>query len=135
MYLIPITVKKSEIEGNGVFALNDILKGTLTWKYDPAHDRIMTQAEFNSLSTEGQNALLRVAYLSPSTKRWVFPPDNDPSLFTNHSRENNQSVVFNASISEEPFFRANRNISKGEELTVNYAEFDARPKNKLEKWV
>jgi len=118
-----------------VFTSEDIKKGSITWKFDPKHDKFITPEEFKSLDDNTRELLLRVAYLSPTTNRWVYPPENDPALFTNHSKTNNQSTVFDQSISEEPFFKANRDIKAGEELTVDYEEFDSRPANLMEKWI
>jgi hypothetical protein len=135
MYLVKIAVKKSDIEGKGVFALEDIKKGSITWKFDPLSDKSLAPREFEALDAKTRETLLRVAYLSPTSHRWVYPSQNDSASFTNHSKKNNQSVIFDESISEEPFFQANRDIKMGEELTVDYGEFDARPKNLLEEWV
>lgn len=124
MYLIKVTAKKSSIHGKGCFTLEDIKSDDIVWKFDPNHDRTLTRAEFDALSDKNKKEIRRVAYISKHTNRWVYPPANDPALFTNHSKENNLSAVFNDSISEEPFFVANRDIKAGEELTNNYTEFD-----------
>lgn len=120
------------IEGKGVFSLEDITKNSIVWKFDPSHDESMSTAELDRLDEDAKTALLRVAYFSLKTNRYVYPPEDDPARFTNHSESNNLSVVFDESESEEPFFVANRDIKEGEELTVNYTEFDARPSKVLE---
>jgi SET domain-containing protein len=130
MYLVKIFVGESKIEGKGVFAAEDIKEGTITWKFDPSHDKVLSCEQFEALDDKIRKNLLRVAYFSPTTKRWIYP-----ASFTNHSIKNNQSVVFNESVSEEPFFKANRDIKNGDELTVNYSEFDSRPNELLEKWI
>lgn len=134
MYLVKVEAKESPIEGKGVFALEDIQKGAIAWKFDPVHDQSMSKDDFEALPNESRAALLRVAYLSESSGRWIYPPNDDPALFTNHSEASNLSVVHDAAISEEPFFRANRDIRSAEELTVNYTEFDARPKDQVLDW-
>lgn len=135
MYKVNVEVKKSTIEGKGVFTSEDIRKGTITWMFDPTSDHALSVEEFDALDEKVREDLLRVAYLSPTTKRWVYPDKNDSASFTNHSKTNNQTVVFDESVSEEPFFRANRDIRAGEELTVDYGEFDERPAELLEEWV
>jgi SET domain-containing protein len=136
MYLIKVEVKDSLIEGKGVFALEPIKHGTIAWKFDASHDQTMTPVEFNNLDKIAQAELQRVAYLSLQTSRWVYPPEGDPARFTNHNPEsNNLSVGFDKSISDEPYFIANRDIKAGEELTNNYLEFDARPEEDTASWV
>lgn len=133
MYLTKIFVQSSPIEGRGVFAAEDIKKDEIVWKFDHAHDQSLSLDEFEKLGANEKIELLRVAYLSASSNRWVFPPEQDPARFTNHSETNNLSAVVDAAISEEPFFVANKDIQTGEELTVNYREFDAAP-NKAHVW-
>jgi len=135
MYLIKVSVGKSGIEGKGVFVVEDIKKDSITWKFDPQHDMVLTPEQFEALDAKTKESVLRVAYLSPTSNCWIYPAEDDPALFTNHSKTSNQSVVFDKSVSGEPFFRANRDIKAGEELTVNYEEFDARPADLLEEWV
>lgn len=124
MYLTPVTIKESPVNGKGVFVLQNIKAGEIVWKFNPEHDKVLTSAEFDALDTRQKESLRRVAYLSKNTRRWIYPPENDPARYTNHSKENNISAVFDDSVSEEPFFVANRNIVAGEELTNNYNEFN-----------
>jgi len=131
MYLTKVSVRESKISGKGVFSLEDIKKDSIVWKFEPTHDKSLSIEEFDKLDDVSKTNLLRVAYLSSITNRWIYPPDGDSALFTNHSEANNLSVVFDKSISEEPVFKANRDIKVGEELTVNYLEFDNRPKDKV----
>lgn len=133
MYLTKISVQDSTIEGKGVFSLEDIKKDSIVWKFDPTHDKSLSPSEFEKLDADSKTALLRVAYLSNKSNRYIYPPEEDPARFTNHSETNNLSVVSDESISEEPVFVANRDIQEGEELTVNYTEFDTQP-NKSNVW-
>ena len=135
MYLIPIEAKISPIDGKGVFALQKIMKGEMVWKFNPEHDKDLSVEEFNNLDKEVQSNLKRVAYLSPTSNRYVYPPKDDLANFTNHSKNNNLSVVIDTKISEEPYFIANRNIEEGEELTNNYAEFDEDTKGDGGEWI
>lgn len=135
MYLIRIETKESEIDGKGVFSLEKISKNTLVWKYDPSHDKSMSIEEYNNSNKETQNDLDRVAYLSPTTNKYVYPPEGDSARFTNHSKQNNLTVVVNHEISDEPYFIANRDIDAGEELTNNYLEFDEALKTKHPEWI
>jgi SET domain-containing protein len=136
MYLFKIKTEKSQIEGFGVFSLEKIPAGSVVWKFDQTHDKSLSQNDFFKLSREAQEELEKVGYLSPVSNMWIYPPENDPARFTNHHPStNNLSVVFNSLISAEPFFKANRDITEGEELTVNYLEFDEFIKSKRPEWI
>ncbi len=125
MYLYKVEIKKSKIEGKGVFALEKINKGSIVWKFDLKHDLSISQEDFKKLDKEKRKEVEKAGYLSSISKKWIFPPENDPALFTNHSSSiNNLSAVFDSKVSPEPFFKANRNILAAEELIVNYLEFD-----------
>ncbi len=126
MYLFPVYVKESIIEGKGVFTFQKIKKGEVVWKYAPEHDQSISVEEYTKLSNEEKKYLEKVAYLSASSGKYIFPPENDPALYTNHDQKHhNLSVVVDKSISSEPYFIANRDIEVDEELTNNYNEFDA----------
>ena len=126
MYLFPTFVKNSEIEGKGVFASQEIRRGAIVWKFVPEHDLSMSVEEYEKLDEGGKKYIDKVAYLSAASHRYIYPPENDPALYTNHSRTNNLSVVMDDHISPEPHFVANRDIAKDEELTNNYLEFDTK---------
>ncbi len=131
MYLVDIVTKDSNIEGNGVFANQDIPKGKIVWKYVEGHDITLPQSDYENLSKEQKVYLDKVAYLSSESGLYIYPPENDPALYTNHNALNhNLSVVVDKSISVEPFFVANRDINAGEEITNNYHEFDEAIKTK-----
>jgi SET domain-containing protein len=136
MYLVPVSIKKSSIDGDGVFAESDISKGTIVWQYTNGHDKKMTKEEFDSLDDSTKEELQRIAYLSPTTNIWVMPPKDDPACYTNHDpKAFNTSVVVNNNISEEPIFVANRDIKQGEEITNNYLEFDENSLPEKFEWL
>ncbi len=135
MYLVKVEVKESIINGKGVFSLEEISKGKIVWKFDPLHDKTLSVQEFNELDQTEKSELKRVAYLSTSSGLYVYPPEGDPALFTNHSKDHNLSVLIDKVISEEPYFIANRDIHTGEELTNNYSEFDESLKKVKLDWI
>lgn len=124
MYITKIAVGKSDINGHGVFSKEFVKKGSVVWKYEPSHDIRITKQEFDNLSEAEKQELYHIAYLSPWTNLWVYPPKGDPAVYTNHSKANNLTVVFDDCFSPEPFFIANRDINIDEEITNNYLEFD-----------
>ena len=135
MYVVQVEVRTSPIDGKGVFVLENVPKGTIVWKFDPLHDQTMSKEAFTAADQMLKEELLRIAYLSKNTDRWIFPPENDPARYTNHSTKNNLSVLFDESISDEPLFIANRDIQSGEELTNNYTEFDEYVSEVPEDWL
>lgn len=127
---------ESGIEGSGVFADQDIPKGSIVWKFDPNHDLSLSIKDFEKLDAESKAEVQKVAYVSPTSGKWIYPPENDPARYTNHSEtSNNLSAVFDRNISNEPFFVANTEIAKGTELTVNYKEFDDSIKHATPDWM
>ena len=125
MYLINVYVANSKVDGKGVFASEDIAEGNMIWKFETNYDLSVSLAEYESLSSLDKKKLKRIAYLSPTSNKYIYPPINDPALFTNHhDSEYNISAKVDLTISEEPFFVANRNILKGEEIINNYHQFD-----------
>lgn len=136
MYIVSIEVKESPIDGKGVFAKEDIAKGSIVWQYTEGHDKKMTVDEFNELDKSTKKALQRIAYLSPTSGLWVRPPDNDPACYTNHDPEtSNTTVEVDSAVSDEPIFVANRNIRAGEEITNNYTEFDSNSIPEKFEWL
>lgn len=134
MYKVLVTIQASSIDGKGVFAQQDIEKDTIVWQFDARHDHAITQADFDAKDPVEKEYLHRIAYLSPWSNLWVYPPKGDPAEYTNHSNDNNLTVTFDGSVSSEPYFIANRAISTGEELTNNYHEFDVITKTTQPDW-
>ncbi len=136
MYLLPVIVKKSAIEGSGVFAEVDIRESKIVWKFEPEHDLSMTTEDYDGLDEAQKAEVRKVGYVSPTSGQWVYPPVGDAARYTNHSEVNNNlTAVFDAMISNEPFFVSKKNIVRGEELIVNYVEFDASIKKARPEWM
>ena len=89
MYKVLVNKQASSIDGKGVFAQQNIAKGTIVWQLDPRHDHAITQAEFDAKDPVEKVYLHRVAYLSPWSNLRVYPPKGDPAEYTNHSHEKN----------------------------------------------
>lgn len=134
MYTIKIAVKKSSIEGKGVFAIHQIEKNKIVWLFTRGHDLLLSPQEYQDLSELNKENIEKIGYLSPWSGYWVYPPQNDPARFTNHSKKNNLTAVFDAKVSTEPYFIANRVIQKDEEITNNYLEFDKLTQDTKPKW-
>lgn len=134
MYVVPVTVAESKIDGKGVFARFAIAKGSVAWIYKEGYDIQLTPNEYDSLPAVKKIAMDKTGYLSPWSGLWIFPPNKDPAQFTNHSLKNNLSVIYDSKVSPEPYFIANKDIEAGEELTNNYYEFDAITRQTKPTW-
>ncbi len=69
MYIIPVTVKESPIQGKGVFAVGNITKGTIAWKFVNTHDMTMSKEDASVASDEVKQMLEKVGYISKTTDR------------------------------------------------------------------
>ncbi len=100
-----VAVKKSKIEGLGVFALRDFKKGEIVIKWDIAYQ--LTPEEVKSMSHKEKRY---VAFLDG--KYILMEP---PARYVNHSCDANTHAKDFCDI-------AKRDIKKGEEITGDYSE-------------
>lgn len=100
-----ITIKKSKIEGKGVFAGRDFKKGEIVIKWDISYQ--LTQEEVKKLPEAEKRY---VAYLG---KKHILM--QSPAKYVNHSCDANTYAGNFCDI-------AKRDIKKGEEVTANYSE-------------
>jgi hypothetical protein len=136
MYVVPVEIRKSAMDGKGVFTKTTISKVTIVWQYTEGHDMKMTRLEFDGLVEPTKVMLQRVAYLSPNTDMWVMPPKDDPACLTNHAPDSyNTSIVIDRNISDESVFIENRDVPAGEEITNNYLEFDVNSTKEELDWL
>lgn len=122
MLLVKTSLKLSKIHGIGVFAAEKIKKGTLVWKFDSQFDISFDKEDVAAMPETKRDFIMHYGYLSKATGRYILSIDN--SRFLNHSANDNLSSV---DIAGEPEGGdvANRDIDVGEELIINYKEFDA----------
>ncbi len=121
-FVVPTRVGPSDIEGIGVFAVSDINKGTIVWRFDPALDRLYDPAELEAMHPVMRDFLMRYAYLHAKTGRYVLCCDN--SRFVNHADDPNTRGEFPEDGHPEGIDRACRDIKAGEEITCDYNSFD-----------
>ena len=77
------------------------------------NNRLVVMQEDETEMTLPRKAVAEIKFvvkdlLSATSNLYVFPPENDPARFTNHSRNNNLTVRVDKGVSEEPYFFANR---------------------------
>lgn len=115
MLLVPTFATASAIQGVGLFAAAPIARGTLIWRFEPAFDRIIPEAEFARLPEVARAFVERYGYVTPQIPGgWVVSLDN--TRFINHSADPNTDNT-------RPETFAARDIAEGEEITCDYGEF------------
>lgn len=121
MLLVKTKIKESKIQGIGLFADQFIKKGTIIWKFTPGFDLKFALKEFNKLPLKARDYLDIYSFNSGEKGEYILPIDN--ARFFNHSKKSN-SLTIRVKHEKEVIVKAKRNISKGEELTENYATFE-----------
>jgi len=104
---------KSNIEGLGLFAAQDIPKGTVTWEFNPTIDKELNEFIANRIEFE---FIEKYAFNNKQLEKWLLSSDND--RFTNHSENPNTGPL------PDGKKIALRDIKKGEEITANYYDID-----------
>jgi len=121
MLLVNTYVDESEIEGIGLFAAQDIPKGTVIWRLVPGFDHIVEESVLRSWPQTAQDYYEKYASLSVRINKYVLSGDND--RFTNHSDNPNRACITEMG-SDEVVEVAARDIARGEELTEDYRLID-----------
>lgn len=128
MLLVKTKIGPSSIHGIGLFADEFIKKGTVIWKFNPTFDLRFDASQLDSLSEAARKQFLNYAYFNPRMQKYVLCFDD--CRFINHSEHPNCLEVPSGG-PEEGLDIAAWDIQKGEELTCDYASFDASFKEKM----
>ncbi len=123
MLTVKTTLGPSKIQGIGVFAAEPIIKGTVTWKYDPRFDISFDPKDVEKMTPTQHELIEHFSFLSKKTNKYIYSIDD--SRFTNHSTDPNIGSVMVNPADQELSGVATRDISVGEELTADYRAFDA----------
>lgn len=115
MLYVKTKVKPSVISGMGLFTEEDISNGTLVWKFEPNLDVLISKEDIENMSVPAKEQVYNYAYLDKKYNKFLLCGDD--ARFFNHSME------CNCDDSNDDITIANRDIKKGEELTVNYFSF------------
>ncbi len=115
MLLIDTYLDKSPIHGLGVFAAEDVSKGTIVWEFNPIFDSVIRKDEIADLPRHALEYLFIYAWQNTDGD-FCIGIDNDK--YANHSPDPNSRYL-----KESNTWVAVRDIKKGEELTDNYIEF------------
>jgi SET domain-containing protein len=128
MLTVKTRLGPSDIAGMGLFADQAIPKGTVTWRFMPGLDRLLTEDEMNALPEPARSSLLDHTYRDAASGLFVLCADN--ARFMNHAEDPNTAGVHEP-CAIEGYDVATRDIAAGEELTCDYRTFDAHVDFKL----
>ena len=117
MLLVKTQLKNSRIHGVGIFADEDIRKGTAIWRIYEGFDLEYSVEAVDKLPTAAREQVISRSYTSMDTGKLVMCGDD--ARFMNHSSHPNTKN------GDKWTTIAVRDISRGEELTCDYYEFDA----------
>ncbi len=117
-----VMLRSSTVAGVGVFAIRDIPKGCRDMFSKPDQSDRWITIERSEVESLPEHARLLIENYCLFDEQNYFVPDYgfkkiDLSLCLNHS--DNPNVI---SIQDGEFFETTRNISKGEELFIDYGE-------------
>lgn len=120
MLLVPTRITPSTIHGIGVFALAPIAKGTPVWRFAKGLDMEFSPEILPTLPAHVQEFFSHYGYRDRNLKRIVLCFDD--ARFVNHSGAPNVATDY----TQDPYGLdvALRDISAGEELTMDYAGFE-----------
>ena len=121
MLTVKTSVRKSDIQGNGLFADEDIKEGSVIWTFVPGFDVVLTQAQVDAFPPQAQEYVERYGYREEG--RIILTMDND--RFTNHSPTPNTRVLASGDMV------ASENIRRDTEITADYLSFDKSWAEKL----
>jgi len=119
MLRVRTRIGPSAIHGIGLFAEQEIPRGTLIWEFLPTFDVTFDRAAFERLPAETQRNVDKYAFLDREQN--VFVLCGDDARFMNHSTEPNTWEV------SESCTLASRDIAAGEEITCDYAAMGPGP--------
>lgn len=125
MLLIRTRLGVSEIDGIGLFADEDIRKGTLIWRFDPAIDQRFSEDMLSTLSQGAREQIQKYSYREKHSGLYVLCGDD--ARFFNHSTDPNCFDIYEDAASPNDAHDvtiALRDIRRGEELTCDYSLFD-----------
>jgi hypothetical protein len=115
--MIPVEIKKSEIHGLGIFALEPIRKGQVLWQFTPGLDRTTSDYAVRYSEPRVRNFVMERGYLNSAKRQWVVCVDE--SQWWNFPRNGDQAnCVLGGEQDGENLIIADHDIAVGEELTI-----------------
>ena len=120
MLLVPTRLAQSPIHGFGVFAMEPIAKGAPIWRFAPGLDMEFDTSIVDTLPAHVRTFFSQYGYLDRNVERIILCFDD--ARFVNHSDMPN--VATDYALDAYGVDVALRDIVAGEELTMDYANFE-----------
>lgn len=120
MLLVKTYLASSRIHGIGLFAAERIRAGTVIWRLNPAIDLELTEEQIRALAPPARQQIRKYTYVDLVRRTRVLCGDD--ARFFNHDDHPNCRDYPDA---DGGVTVAARDIEEGEELTSDYACFDA----------
>jgi SET domain-containing protein len=120
MLLIPTRIGPSKIHGIGVFAAEPIVKGTAVWRFEKGLDMEFSPEIVDGLPEHVRTFFSQSGYLDRNVKRIILCFDD--ARFVNHSDAPNVATDYAQDLYGLDV--ALRDIAAGEELTMDYGDFE-----------
>lgn len=109
---VKLTIKPSDIEGVGVFAIKDIKKDEDLYTHGSPEKKLYRPKDLKGLDKEVKELILQRWLMADKGGTFLNPHDDVwLNSFINHSCDPNMSKYTD---------KATRDIKKGEEITINY---------------
>ncbi len=117
MLKVKTEVRPSDIHGLGLFVLENVEKGQVVHQESPLLDLALDVETFSILDSEEKSFIEHYGWFDQDDGKYHL--NFDHSRFINHSSSAN--LTFDVSKKADV---AKRDINAGEELTVDYKEFE-----------
>lgn len=122
MITVKTKIASSNIHGTGLFADQDIPKGTVVWKFTPGFDLRFTKEQILGFPELLQIYIYKYCWKSKKSGLYCFSSDN--GKYFNHSDNPNVLSAYNKD-DEEVTTTAIKDIKCGDEITDNYSSFES----------
>ncbi len=123
MMLVKTRLGLSAIHGIGLFADQDIPKGTAVWEFTEGFDQAIPREQLEKVPEAARADFLKYSYTSKKNGKYYILCCDDARFF-NHSDDPNVISRPNGNVNEDLDIAA-RDIQRGEELTCDYRSFEA----------
>ncbi len=123
MLLVKTRLGLSSIHGIGLFADQDIPKGTHVWEFTPGFDQEIRREDLARIPEASRPDFLKYSYTSKKNGQYYILCCDDARFFNHNDNPNVISVPSNNG--HEDIDVAARDIQRGEELTCDYRAFEA----------
>jgi SET domain-containing protein len=117
MMMIPVEVRKSEIHGSGIFALQSIHRDQVLWQFAPGLDNNMSRYAVEYAEPRARDFIKERGYYNAKHAHWVVCCD-EAQFWNFPNRGEDPNCILGGEQDGEHMILAARDIVPGEELTI-----------------